>query len=267
MKFWKSPRNAFTLIELLVVIAIISILASILFPVFGRARENARKTSCASNLKQIGLAMIQYTQDYDERYVLGSNSYLIGGTGGPKSTYDLLLQPYSKTLQVWSCPSDTKSSTVDIPGFGPSKRTYAYTEYMLEDYPSDGSRSYNPGRSLASIPLPSMTVMFIERSQMPGNGSDLYNQYALVGNTIQTANGEGSNFDTGSTTGVGRHMGFNNLCYADGHVKAIKMSRTGNQRLDSHPVPFTNSYWSGTASVNCAPCDGTYFRNGNDLPK
>jgi prepilin-type N-terminal cleavage/methylation domain-containing protein len=64
-----KKKFGFTLIELLVVIAIIAILAAILFPVFGRARENARRSSCQSNLKQIGLGAMQYTQDYDEQYL------------------------------------------------------------------------------------------------------------------------------------------------------------------------------------------------------
>lgn len=89
-------RSAFTLIELLVVIAIIAILAAILFPVFAKAREKARQTSCLSNTKQLALAAIQYSQDYDE--ILGLYSW----TG---SEMMLVMQPYLKNIQTLVCPS------------------------------------------------------------------------------------------------------------------------------------------------------------------
>src|SRR6188472_4028670 len=90
-------KSGFTLIELLVVIAIIAILASILFPVFARARENARRSSCQSNLKQIGLGIMQYTQDYDEKYPEFNPS----GLGWAAAT-----QPYLKSTQILQCPSE-----------------------------------------------------------------------------------------------------------------------------------------------------------------
>src|SRR5688572_30647876 len=85
-------RRAFTLIELLVVISIIGILAAILFPVFARARENARRSSCANNLKQIGVGIAQYTQDFDEMYF--PTQVASGGTPGNGATLVTQLQPY-----------------------------------------------------------------------------------------------------------------------------------------------------------------------------
>src|SRR5690554_3780891 len=94
-------KRGFTLIELLVVIAIIAILAAILFPVFARAREKARQTSCLSNLKQMGLATLMYAQDYDERYNLAYTSTAIGTLHWP-----ILLEPYHRNAEIYECPSD-----------------------------------------------------------------------------------------------------------------------------------------------------------------
>ena len=102
----RAFRSGFTLVELLVVIAIISILAAILFPVFARARDNARAASCKSNLKQIYLGLKQYAQDYDGGYpdqtVLGNSSFRY-----TNDIYSLpvLLTPYTKSEQIWYCPS------------------------------------------------------------------------------------------------------------------------------------------------------------------
>src|SRR6476661_3585247 len=104
-------KRAFTLIELLVVIAIIALLAAILFPVFARARENARRSSCINNLKQLGLGLQQYTQDYDEMLPAG-NSAANGfwGQGWAGAIY-----PYVKSTQLYKCPNDSTA-----PGAAPN---------------------------------------------------------------------------------------------------------------------------------------------------
>lgn len=109
-----KEKSGFTLIELLVVIAIISILAAILFPVFATAREKARQTACASNLKQIGIATLQYIQDYDELYPSGTFfgvQYADHGCGWTRQMY-----PYIKSKQVLVCPNDGKGSRLSYVG-------------------------------------------------------------------------------------------------------------------------------------------------------
>jgi prepilin-type N-terminal cleavage/methylation domain-containing protein len=111
-------RSAFTLIELLVVIAIIAILAAILFPVFAQAREKARQTSCLSNMKQMGLALMQYSQDYDEMFVLATNEVNPDDpTKQPATLYDVTwirtIQPYIKNHQLFVCPSTRVNNEPD----------------------------------------------------------------------------------------------------------------------------------------------------------
>src|SRR5437899_10125822 len=102
----KAERNAFTLIELLVVIAIIAILAAILFPVFARAREQARKTACLSNMKQIGLALGMYIQDYDQVFPPGGLKVWEASKKTDRNLLAVQLQPYTKNDQIFHCPSD-----------------------------------------------------------------------------------------------------------------------------------------------------------------
>ena len=100
-----SSRRAFTLVELLTVIAIIALLAAILFPAFSRARENARRASCTSNLRQIGMGMIQYTADYDGY----QPATQVNGVG-----WAVLIIPYTKSGQIFVCPSTTRGQRFDV---------------------------------------------------------------------------------------------------------------------------------------------------------
>jgi prepilin-type N-terminal cleavage/methylation domain-containing protein/prepilin-type processing-associated H-X9-DG protein len=234
-----AAKKAFTLIELLVVIAIIAILASILFPVFGRARENARRSSCQSNLKQIGVAFMQYTQDYDERYPGASGYYITyGGTSVP-ITWDLTMQPYIKSYQVVTCPSDSVTPTVVIPTLGTVKRSYAYANY-LRSIPGGGGTGGafgNPGRNIASIPAVSSTILLGEIIGQNADGSspvqlDSYSRFSNFSHVQQLASEAGKNFSNGAPnvapnvpagTG-GRHLGTDNFLFADGHVKALRVT-------------------------------------------
>jgi prepilin-type N-terminal cleavage/methylation domain-containing protein len=120
-----KTNSGFTLIELLVVIAIIAILAAILFPVFAKVREKARQISCASNIKQLALGVLQYNQDYDGRFPIGAddNIYFSAGT----LSWQGRIQPYVKSLGVYTCPDDSQGG---IPGWYGVGFSYAANGYQ-----------------------------------------------------------------------------------------------------------------------------------------
>jgi prepilin-type N-terminal cleavage/methylation domain-containing protein/prepilin-type processing-associated H-X9-DG protein len=154
----RSRRTApgFTLIELLVVIAIIAILASILFPVFARARENARRSSCQSNLKEIGLAIQQYLQDYDEKYVPDSTA------ASTPMTFADQLQPYIKSRQIFVCPSATDADMQKYPDLttGPYKSAYGYNYTGFTD-------ASLLGINMSGVPVTSKTVIMADSNTIP----------------------------------------------------------------------------------------------------
>ena len=239
----RSRLRGFTLIELLVVIAIIAILASILLPVFAQAREKARGISCESNLKQLGTAVMMYTQDYDEKYpgTLGPNNtgYYqdVWGSGGSYS-WDTMIYPYIKNIGVFKCPDDpmqlnaggVPSDTIH-PEMG-QVRSYSVNIDWYDACSEPGIDADNAdpqcrgnlmtpvGKSQASVPAPATTIFLAERF--------------IAG---QTQNYTGSNWysDTwpwGEPNGGGGgapgnvHMGGNNFLFCDGHAKRYRTSQT-----------------------------------------
>lgn len=145
-------RRAFTLIELLVVIAIIAILAAILFPVFAQAREAARRTSCASNLKNLGTAMLMYAGDFDE--VLPLAAYATSNFGF--TTWHELLNPYARNQQIWHCPS---SPLKKADQGGAITTHFGYNvRYFTNIRPDFSNAARHQAVSLAAVNVPAETV-------------------------------------------------------------------------------------------------------------
>lgn len=263
----RAARRGFTLIELLVVIAIIAILAAILFPVFAQAREAARKSSCQSNLKQIGNAFMMYIQDYDERY---PQSFAEGGgpavryfvqtlktPSAPTSlnwlTWGAVLQPYIKNTQVMGCPS---ISAYDFSG-NPSA---AFSQQVNVGYSYNNLLSWN---SQAKIAAPASIFLVHEFGGDEGFLSILLGNYPHVTDASWGPNnpytyGMGVAIYSGFTGlpdwNFDRvHSGTNNYLYADGHVKALKP--VGNWR--TNPYASLSADGQLTGYWDCgggAPC-------------
>jgi prepilin-type N-terminal cleavage/methylation domain-containing protein/prepilin-type processing-associated H-X9-DG protein len=237
-----SNRKGFTLIELLVVIAIIAILAAILFPVFARAREQARKSSCTSNMKQITLGMLMYTQDYDEMFPAGKpdcshgpfNAWNQPGQGiddfhMQAMFYAVLIQPYMKNLQVFRCPSVGDNNFKDWFSNGQAANAMRALGYKGMDYEwklSDALAA-RCGRKMANWATPVNQAMIWENwnTGAPHDGVD--------GPGIWTGHKDSSI----------------NVGFVDGHVKFMRMSQ---HRYIQCGHPQVDLHWRFEQAPSCA---------------
>lgn len=245
--------SGFTLIELLVVIAIIAILAAILFPVFAQARTKARQASDLSNLKQIGTAMMMYTQDYDE-IMLGAGQNIPGsqcGTGAnPGWAYwTLILNPYVKNKNVYWSPQ-FKFSFPWINAAWACKPAYAqaglldpdgnfYTSYMVNTTDTwydvtwkDGGKHYGPGHAstggvpMAEVADPAGTIYMVNGNYPDNNGLDVYLDYPRVLGKGSWGSLVGQVRNSSDPQKAGFFMGNDNILWCDGHVKTMQWGAT-----------------------------------------
>lgn len=266
-----SRKRAFTLIELLVVIAIIALLAAILFPVFSRARENARRSSCQSNLKQLGLGIAQYLQDFDERYPFNV-SYgpypCVGTSGGASCTtitfnvqtdttmpgnfyqgqtttradayvsvkWSDLLMPYLKNTQLFVCPSNSfalkNSLSRRFNSYGYSSLVGGWDRNRLTNITTE---TRGPALHASEAVSPAETLMLLDYGvpENPTASAQTW-AYSYINNT------RFGTLTPPAQKGMLTHFDGVNICYLDGHVKWMK----GDDAALNVATDFGSKLWN-----------------------
>ena len=230
-----TPKKGFTLIELLVVIAIIAILAAILFPAFAKARESARRSSCSSNMKQMGIAMMQYSQEYDEKMVASQTRGPDNTAAGNFAYWQYLVQPYIKSKDLFKCPSNSGSEkpyggngvTSDISNNYSANLGYSGDSNNYNAIPGDQNAQIvmpkYEGKSLAAFDSPSSTIQIVEFAGNGGTGLGP-GTFSLPAPSTSPAT-----FDSGTGEKLfAGHLSTSNYLFADGHVKALRPAATIN---------------------------------------
>lgn len=250
--FCKKSRNSgFTLIELLVVIAIIAILAAILFPVFARARENARRSSCQSNLKQQALAIMQYTQDYDEKYPFALMQLPTSPEppGGVWSVgywfWPQLIYSYHKSTDVFFCPSSSYPRQTDYAA-NSKEGNYGSNRFVIP--------LAEPSMSQAAVVAPANTYLLFDAStytlrsyDVRGPGSDYFLPGTAGFTTAPTFAATANKQALKKDYQTGRHFGGVNMAFADGHVKWLKSEKVHAEAGTYDAVLHTPSAWDPMA--------------------
>jgi prepilin-type N-terminal cleavage/methylation domain-containing protein/prepilin-type processing-associated H-X9-DG protein len=232
-----TPRAGFTLIELLVVIAIIATLAAILFPVFAQARAKARQVACLSNLRQIGMAALQYATDYDgyvlrvasgfsaiDRNILGES---VPTRGYAEAYYwQQLWEPYTKDAQVFFCPAGERNFR-DAPRYRNGYKEI-WGQYGINYEGLCKSRAPRNAIGLDTIDKPADVFIAMDSwSVSPAvDGNDNPQRFfgcGAVGSSTDV--GLGYNLPRGDPRRGDRHSGMHNVVYADGHAKVIPARR------------------------------------------
>lgn len=250
----RCQRRGFTLIELLVVIAIIAILAAILFPVFARAREQARLSVCTSNFKQYSNAWMMYIQDYDETFPMWSVNVPFRPGELTLTTWDLLLQTYIKNFGVSRCPSDPYPAFFEFKDGSTVWRSYTVPRNVMWNPDRANPRGGLYPMKLATVSQPAGTLLMFEKNQ----GAEVNGWPYPKTRQPRTSWPWAAAFENYQQTAWERHGDRINALFVDGHVKLLNGRRQGSFRYP--PQPEDKSFhWPHLPGYVHRPGAGPYF--------